>query len=285
MSQLIDRLAEHDPAAGADPSVPEHVLARILAEPPERDSSRVASFPQGRRFAPRRLALAGGLAVTIAAGAVVVPGLLDGSPGLAERAYAETATTDDVVLHQRRTIRLELTGNDNIPPALREQTSTLERWQHGDDSRSVLEAGGTRAETRIVDGVSTRRDADGLTSTSDPQLVEMNAAIVREDPITTFRTAFAEDKLTETGTVAFGGRTAKRFVTPEERTPAPLPVDVVAWEYFLDAETAQPLGARQTYTVLHEDGRRTVDTTTIAITTLERLRATPENVGLVTQAP
>jgi len=277
------RLSAHDPAdrVPAGPP-PEDVLARILAT----QSDLAAPVPTHRagRAGPR-LALAGCLAaVATAAGGPMLAGGGD-SPGLVERAYAATSTTNGV-LHTVRTLTAERSGpragGPTAPAPIRQ-----ERWQHGADLHIAIRTPEGVIDQVLDDGKLTIRLPDGNVQRSgEGELAEPLADIatlIGHDELLDFRRKYDADALTDAGPAVFAGREVHRFTVPEQRAPFDGGTLVTARKFLLDPDSGDPVAARTVVTSTDASGAlaaRTVSTT--VIDTIERLPPTPAALARVT---
>lgn len=261
----LERLRASDPARDLEPTPPEELLRAIVATPRKRRRRRAA------------------LLLAPVTGAAAVAALLlapAGSTDLAARAYAQTAPAADAILYVRTTTHTVM------PPSrsgVREQTFRRERWQQGGRWRSVM---------RYQDEVFVEfRDADGVLHLPDGTKARREDGGDAEDYIdrstpgflATFRKAYENGTLDESGEARFAGRAAKRYVVRER--------DNVS-EYFLDAETGEPLGSRQRLALykaeIGRDRRPTAGKPmghmeiTETVEALQQLPPTPENLAKLT---
>jgi hypothetical protein len=258
----LERLRTADPARDLDPAPPEDLLRAIVATP--------------RRRRRRRLPL---VLVPVTAAALAALFLLPGgSTDLAARAYAQTAPEANSILYVRTTMHhvMERDGRRE-----RDELDRRERWQQGGRWRSVLQhQGETYVEVRDADG--TLHLPDGETARREDG-GEAKDYIDRSAPsfLATFRKAYENGQLDESGETSFAGRAAKRYVVVDRYGGRS--------EYFIDAETGMPLGSRQKlvmYSVrIGPDRRPRPDKPnghvllTETVEALEQLPPTPENLA------
>lgn len=276
MTTIDERLRASDPSH--DVEAPEHLLVAILAEPTP------APAPP-RRARPRPRVLAGAVAVTACAALLVgvtVPG--GGEPGssgpsFVARAYAQAAPqpTGDEVLH--------VVSRSTLSAQTFAQTETTESWQQRDRWRTritTVQTGrnaGTYTEEHVSDGTRTRSTYSGAAPQESRSDLADSPAGGLEDGTTTaldrFRKAYRDREVTDLGIVTYRGREAHAFRyqrAPIERAGERFPRDVTVTTYF-DPETAAPLGVEQSSRLF---------TSSLVITTWERLSPSPANVAEVT---
>jgi hypothetical protein len=259
----LERLRASDPARDLDPTPPEDLLRAIVATPRKRRHRRRAA-----------LALIPVTAAAVAA-LLLAP---TGSTDLAARAYAQTTPAADAILYVRTTT------HSVMPPPGKEQTFRRERWQQGGRWRSVMryqdevlvEVRDANGVLHLPDGGTWRREDGG----------DAKDYIDRSEPgfLTNFRKAYESGRLDESGDARFAGRAAKRYVVRER--------DNVS-EYFLDAETGEPLGSRQRlalYRARIGPHRRPLAgkpmgymEITETVEALQQLPPTPANLALLTE--
>jgi len=268
MPDALTRLREADPAAHADPAPPQALLQAILAAPPER--------PRRRRRAPR-IVLAG---ATLAAAAVVAVAALPGAErapapirhSLVERAIAATAPKPDFITYTVTTT--VQTGQPEL-----QSRDTLEQWQYRDRMHNIMgtvqprgtwryehdQQGGTfRTLMHNDKGGSeyqiTRRTDPGW----DPEELDQGFKAGVTTLVDRFRAQIA--KAQDLGTTTFNGRPAHAYrgaADAKERV-------LGATTYYVDPETALPLGSRMTFSGIE------------IVTTVDRyaqLAPTPENLA------
>jgi hypothetical protein len=297
MTDPVTLLQDADPASRLEVEPPEDVLRRIVAEP----------RPTGRRFASRRpLVLAVGLAAIAAASAGILPSVLsrDGVGDLAARAYAATAL-EDQIRHYRTETEYVFSGTGKHvegdryvdgPYAHRSSTFT-EAWQYGDEVHWIVGApngsGGTSEHYLGKDDVirTTLRQPgkEDQHQTVTPDFSAETRDIIdgmRGSFVERFRSFYREDRLRDEGRTTFAGRPAQRYVVErpgqradfegERRTAR---ADA---EFFIDAETALPLGRTDHTRVYDRNGKLTQDSRlTERVIVIDQLPPTPENLAKV----
>jgi hypothetical protein len=208
--------------------------------------------------------------------------LLDGSSGLAARAYAATEHGDSI-LHTVRTTTVERL-NQGSRPSL--DAASLERWQHGDDVHNVVRIPEGTLHHVLQDGRLTIVQPDGRVQRSgEGENAEVMADMVKEvraDPVADFRAAYAADGLTEAGDAVFAGRASRRFIVPDLRSQDVHGSELEQREFFLDAASGRPLGARYTRTRDATDTGEFREITTTVIERIERLEVTPQTLAELT---
>lgn len=277
MPDPVLELRESDPAAHARTTPPpEDVLRAILATPPERHRSRTGRAP--------RIVLA---VTALAAAAVVAIAALptaDDAPGpirasLAERAFAATTPKDLITYTETTTIQ---TGLPTV-----ESYDKLRQWQYRDRMHNVMETRQRRGEWRYEhdqDGGTFRtlmhNDKGGsevqVTKKTDPGWDPKELEEGFKVGVTTLVDQFRDEirGAKDLGETTFNGRRAHAYgVTPDGRTS---PADEIV--YYVDPDTALPLGSRATMTAMGSD-RAIVVTTTVD--RYEQLEPTPENLALL----
>lgn len=246
-TDLIDRLRRHPPAPDADPTPPEHLLERIVAEP-----RGTVPSPRRRRSRTRRLGLLAGALAAAATGAVGIPALDSGGSGLelVARAYAQTAAPDGQVLHVVTRSKLESPHRPATDHYRREQ------WTRGPEAHAVTTSQeGTDAPQTIdtlvgADGVLRFRvsgDREGMRLSAEDERHRAYVESQREDFVETFRSSYRKGELDSGPTTTFAGRVAKRYVVRSDlegiggRDGTALVTD-----FYVDARTAAPLGRVET---------------------------------------
>ena len=273
--EIVHRLGHHDPAPPDEP-------------PPDlgEELRRILAIAREERGAPRhtrrRLAVAAACAGVVAAGVVVG---VDGSPGpdLAARAYAAVAVQDEVV----HTVRRITTIGEPAAVARPTLTTEVERWQRGADLRIVIrdQAGGI-VEQVLNRGKLTITLPDGTVQRSgEGELAEPLsdiAGLIGVDPVTDFRTAYAQDGLKEAGPTTFAGREAVSYALPERRERVAGAELTTTREFLVDAATGAPLGSRYAQASAgRADAPDDRYATTTVIERFERLEPTPDNLALL----
>jgi len=291
MTDPVLQLRESDPAAHTRTGPPpDDVLRAILSTPPERHRSRT-------RRAPRIV-----LAVTALAAAVVVaiaalPGA-DNAPGpirasLAERAFAATAPQPDFITYT------ETTTVQTGAPKL-ESYDKLRQWQYRDRMHNFMETRQPRGEwlyEHDQDGGTIRtlmsNDKGGdelqVTRKTDPGWNQEELEAGFKAGVTTLVDRFREAirGAQDLGETTFNGHPARAYRVPKGTQQRLPPGDTV---YYVDRETALPLGSTTTFGVSEPkvvDGKVTEGepTGTITVTTTvdryEHLEPTPENLAML----
>jgi hypothetical protein len=242
MPDILDRLRDRDPAATTDAAPPDDLLRRIVAEPRPAPAP-AAPAPRRRRPVRRRAALAGAGLATAVAALAGISAIGDGgpSPDLAARAYAQTDPGAQI-LHVVTETRQEFLGA-GLPG---DETTRFEKWTHGDEAHTIISSDGGPGGTpesydQLLgpDGVINNKISTGETQTlSEDEGPEQRQIVAdgRADFVTQFRSRYERGQLDPGGTTTFDGRAAQRYVV---RGPAS--TDRI--EYYVDAETGEPLGS------------------------------------------
>ncbi|MDA0184179.1 hypothetical protein OJ997_27975 [Solirubrobacter phytolaccae] len=289
MPDPVLELRESDPAAHARVSPPpDDVLRAILATPPEQHRRRTRRAP---RVALAVTALAAAAVVALAAlpGADHAPGPIRAS--LAERAFAATAPRDLITYTETTSVQTGL-------PTL-ESYDKLRQWQYRDRMHNVMETRQPRGEWRYEhdqDGGTFRtlmhNDKGGhevqVTKKTDPGWDPEELEQGFKVGVTTLVDRFREEirGAEDLGETTFNGKPAHAYrAGPSERRMPP-----GTTVYYVDPETAKPLGSRTTITGYEPkivDGKpeqgKPLGTTTITTTVdrYEQLEPTPENLKLL----
>jgi hypothetical protein len=289
MPDPVLELRESDPAAQARTAPPRDVFERIVATPLQ------APRPPRRR-APR-IALG---AAALAAAAVVAFAALpagDNAPGpirasLAERAFAATAPQPEFITYTETTT--VQTGNPRT-----ESYDKLRQWQYGDRMHNFMETRQPRGEwlyEHDQDGATFRtlmnNDKGGtevqVTKKTDPGWNQEELEAGFKVGVTTLVERFREaiPGAEDLGETTFNGKRAHAYGVKRSSQRVP-PGDTV---YYVDPETAEPLGSKTTITTYEPkvvDGKPVQGEPTQAITsttTVDRydhLEPTPENLKLL----
>jgi hypothetical protein len=266
MTDTLSLLRDADPAARRpDPPLPLDLMERIRATPP----------PPPRRRRPRRLVL---VPVAVAALAVAVVVLVPADRAdLAARAYAATAPDEGVLF----TELLE----EYAPPDGTTERRVTQIWQRGDRMHRVQTATGSDGRQRIFEWVLDERGlhskmpeppVDTIPRDGDAQdreiLDHWERTFVDE-----FRARYADAQLRDAGPATFEGRPAHAYDV--------LGIRDVRETYFIDPETALPMGYRAAYPWYDRDhpGRLIGhERVTLVVRRIERLPATPDNLARLT---
>lgn len=264
MPDVLTRLQQADPAAHDAAAPPEAVLHAILASPPERP----------RRRAPRIL-LAG---AALTAAAVVAVAALPGSErapapiraSLADRAYAATLPKPDFITYTETTT--VQTGDPKLY-----SRDTLKQWQYRDRMHNVMDTTQPRGTWRYEhdqNGGTFRtlmhNDKGGhelqVTHRTDPGWDPEELAEGFKVGVTTLVDRFREaiKGAQDLGEATFDGKRAHAYRSDS----GPRRIGVTT--YYVDPETAYPLGSRMSVGELEIVS--TVDR-------YEQLPATPENLA------
>lgn len=272
MTDVLDRLTAADPVRDDAPAPPDERLKR-----------RIVSAPAHRRRSRRLVpALVAGAAIA-AAGLALVTGSGGSGVDLAERAYAQTAPGDAV-------IHFVVRSSFGFGPDGREHytVSRAERWVHGRRSRTLVtltENGRSMTYDQVLgaDGVLRSHLPEGEVQLVRPRDGAEAREILDEaqdDAVALFRREYEAGALEDAGSTTFHGHEARMYVREQTRTFPARPNDPVAprWqrtrrEFFLDAQTAEPLGLREQS--VNATGRLEQE---MVIERFERLPATPENL-------
>ncbi|HEX6391247.1 MAG TPA: hypothetical protein VFZ89_17425 [Solirubrobacteraceae bacterium] len=259
---VLDRLHAADPARDHSPPPDELLLQRLLGEP--RQAPR-------RRLPVRRLAAVAAAAVI--AGVVVASGGSP-SPDLAARAYAQTSAAEQILY-----VRTRSEGTQTSPRGRTHNDIVAEYWTYEGRVfyRVVTQTPGRPAIrfelAAAPDGsVRTRRDDEAWSASgASPDTEALRRGFVAE-----FRRYYERGQLETATDATFAGRNAKRYVVTQDHPGRA--------EYYVDAETAEPLGAIYvTRFSIRPNGplvgeQRNVQT----VEKISHLEPTPENLAKLT---
>jgi hypothetical protein len=307
------RLADADPAGELDPAPSEDVLAHLLAQPsgPERTAPALGVH---RLWLYPRIALVA-VAVIAVIAVVALVADLSGSPrtltpgayDLAAKAYAQTSAQPGEIVHTVATTeRTETTAAGET-----RETGSIEEWHRGQETHRIERYGTGGSQVALdhvidADGVMRQVNADGgyrIVRKSDNEdaanvIAQQQAGFVEE-----FRQRYERGELDPAGDVQFAGRPARRYLVSGKDNAAPGPPGgprLLGPEqaYYIDRETAEPLGYTSTMKLNQSDGisrpgprpplrapraGQRPPTPTImrfveTVRTIERLEPTPENL-------
>jgi len=282
MPDLISHLRESDPAASVQSTPPDDVLRSILATPPQRP----------RRRAPRIL-LAGAALATAAVVALAALPDTDKAPApirasLAERAFAATAPMPDFITYTETTT--VQTGTPRM-----ESRDSLRQWQYRDRMHNVMDITQPRGHwvyEHDQNGGTIRTLVNGkelqVTRKTDPGWNREELDEGFKAGVTTLVETFRERirGAQDLGETTFNGKSAHAYRAAPGQRRVP-PGDVI---YYVDPDTALPLGSKMTFGVssTKRDGGRLDEgepSGTVTITTTvdryEHLEPTPENLKLL----
>ena len=290
MPDPVHELRDSDPAAHTRTGPPpDDVLRAILATPPERHRSRA-------RRAPRIVLAVTALAAAAVVAVAALPTADDDAPApirasLAERAFAATAPKDLITYTETTTLQ---TGLPTV-----ESYDKLRQWQYRDRMHNVMETRQRRGEWRyehdqnggtfrtLMHNDKGGKDVQVTKKTDpgwDPEELESGFKVGVTTLVDRFREGIRGAK--DLGETTFNGRRAHAYsVTPDKRTT---PADAIT--YYVDPDTALPLGSRSTMTAYEPkvvDGKpvqgKRLETITVTTTVdrYERLEPTPENLALL----
>lgn len=267
----------------ADAEAARALLERVLATPAE-----AVEPPHRSRRRTGFVALAA--AVVGLTVAVVLTSLSDGSPSIAERAYAAVSkpTLYHVVVRSTIEAPAFLRRELDLPRGveLTESWYDLKRpayhyvaYELRDGRRTfVTEAAGnpTRETLRMPPGSVPGRAPDVMTG--KPREVE------RFDPTAQFKAAYRSGNVRQAGTVTVAGRRAHRLVIEHDVGPLTDPQFVVRSSssvMLFDAQTLAPIEwvGRVVFEI---NGRRGTLRGRLRYTTFETLPRTPENLAKLT---
>jgi hypothetical protein len=268
MTDLLTRLRDLDPVAGADLTPREDLLHELLRDLPAPARRRLRPALAG--FAVAAALLAG---VSLLAGHGTAPG-----PDLAAQAYAQTDDTTGI-LYVRTRNESEIGTNRNATAG--------ETWLRGkrarlrsvyDDGRAwvdlVLREDGTRHLT-----TSSGKDEVFSGEDAQPWHNQLGTNFVEQ-----FRREYEQGTLDPSGTTMFNGHKAQRYVVDRSGTApavAALSIPATDWtsheEYYVDASNGAPLGYVKRSSTAGGFKERITET----VEQLEQLPATPENLQLL----
>jgi hypothetical protein len=287
MPDALTQLRESDPATHARRMPPPRdVLDRIVATPPEPPRPP-------RRRAPRLVMGATALAAAAVVAFAALPGA-DHAPGpirasLAERAFAATAPQPDFITYAQTT-----TVQSGVKSM--ESRDVTRQWQYRDRMHNFMrveQPRGTWIYEHDQNGDTFRTLADGKVDVTrledagwDRQELEDGLKVGVTTLLQKFRSEIRN--ATDLGPSTFNGKAAHAYRVPEGTGRRATPG---ATTYYVDPETALPLGSTVTFGV-HEvkvgkDGRPAEGKRngTVTITTTvdryEHLEPTPENLALL----
>lgn len=284
-ADLLDRMRADDPAAGADLTPPEELLARLLADFPEPPVKRARRPRRRIVVAAAAPALAAGVLGLSMAGGGATPG-----PSLAAQAYAQTSDAFGV-LYVRSRVDSEISANHlDGTPFTDKNSTTRESWLYGKRGRvhavfadagwsdSVLRADGSIHFTNGYGQDEVYTDADG------PDAVAQHENLSK-DFVAEFRREYQRGTLDPAGETTFAHKRAQRYVADSNGiAPAVerLHIPGGTWsehrEFFVDAADGTPLGSITTSTTV-SGGHTSVVRTTETVQAIEHRAATPENLA------
>jgi len=266
---VLEQLRAADPAADHDPPADEQLLRQLLAEP------RV--LPRRHRVPVRRLAAAAAVAAAVAAG-IAVAGGDPPSPDLAARAYAQTSAVDQILYARTRTETVM-----TRPDGDQRSDYVAEYWNYAKRARyrttgSDADHPATTFEMTVAeDGTVRARQTAGPAAEDSWRTIrgEESLDFLRRGFVAEFRMRYERGQLDPAGDASFAGHAAQRYVVDH---------DGLRSEYYVDAQTAQPLGVIHTFRfAIRADGplvgaQRTVTT----VEEISHLEPTPENLAKLT---
>jgi hypothetical protein len=309
----IDRLRAINPIPTPpdDPAAAERLLREVLAQP--RRSPRVRRRSIRPRVHPRIV-----LPTLIAATAAILVAIASvGEPqSLAARAYSATDPGNGVLYeivssvtrteggHPGQVVSQSVGAREMVPP---NSTERITGWYQPATGRAhVIQTGVIRTGPIIT--ASTPRNgsrpthseiivrADGSMTlggssghiiglhafangaTDDNSLV--TGDIARDDFVQEFRRAYRAGLLAKSQTTRFDGKPAVEYQNATPLTGLAGPSDTATIEWFIDPQTAQPLGSIEQLRIAGVPGVTFV--TTKRLDQLARLAPTPQNLARLT---
>jgi len=266
----LDRLRAADPARELDPQAPEDLLLALTGSP--RPAPRRRTLRRARAWVP--ITAAAAVAATMALMLGGSPEL--GGPDFAARAYAQVAPDSHEILYVKTSTRRENDGQ-------KVDVSTSEMWERAGVWHSIQ-----RYEDAPSEWIESTLDADGcLHQRADRAIFSgdrTEQTICREDAehdlrwyidesrngfVAHFRRAYERGQLDSSSDTTFNGRPARRYVVTS---------DGVREEFYVDAETAAPLGSKFVTITSAPNGDDLTHTEVMTVDALDHLPPTPENV-------
>jgi hypothetical protein len=267
---VLDRLRASDPAQDHDPPADERLLQQLVAEP--------RTLPRRRRTVPARRILAVG---AVAAAALAAVAVVDGggpAPDLAARAYAQTSAAEQILYARTRTETVM-----TRPDGDQRSDYVAEYWNYG--KRAHYRTTGsdhnhpatTFEMTVAEDGTVRARQTAGPAAEADWRTISADESLdfLRRGFVAEFRMRYERGQLDPAGDATFAGHAAQRYVVDH---------DGLRSEYYVDAQTAEPLGVIHTFRfAIRPDGPLVgAQRTVTSVEQISHLEPTPENLAKLT---